>query len=88
MKKRFTEEQIISILKEAEAGLKPAKLCRKYGISDATSYTWKAKKVASPQAKREAVRILMAERAMGVTLGLRAGRDFAPAVPLRITPPS
>ncbi|VWC91005.1 transposase [Burkholderia lata] len=34
MKKRFTEEQIISILKEAEAGLKPAELCRKYGISD------------------------------------------------------
>ncbi|MCO8403973.1 transposase [Burkholderia cenocepacia] len=34
MKKRFTEEQIIGILKEAEAGLKPAELCRKYGISE------------------------------------------------------
>ncbi len=36
MKKRFTEEQIIGILKEAETGLKPAELCRKYGISEAT----------------------------------------------------
>ncbi|WP_413212602.1 MULTISPECIES: IS3 family transposase [Burkholderiaceae] len=109
MKKRFSEEQIIGILKEAEAGLKPAELCRKHGISEATYYNWKAKfggmtvsdaqrlkeleqengklkrllaesmldnsalkdllfaKVASPQAKREAVRILMTERAMGIT---------------------
>jgi putative transposase len=43
MKKRFTEEQIIGILKEAEAGLKVAELCRKHGISDATYYNWKAK---------------------------------------------
>ena len=43
MKKRFTEEQIIGILKEAEAGAKVAELCRKYGISDATYYNWKAK---------------------------------------------
>ncbi len=43
MKKRFTEEQIIGILKEAEAGLKVGELCRKYGISDATYYNWKSK---------------------------------------------
>jgi putative transposase len=43
MKKRFTEEQIIGILKEGEAGMKPAELCRKYGISEATWYNWKAK---------------------------------------------
>jgi len=43
MKKRFTEEQIIGVLKEAEAGAKPAELCRKHGISDATYYNWKAK---------------------------------------------
>ncbi|WP_394358011.1 IS3 family transposase [Methylococcus mesophilus] len=43
MKKRFTEEQIIGILKEAEAGLKVAELCRKHGLSEATYYNWKAK---------------------------------------------
>ncbi|MEY3543413.1 MAG: hypothetical protein RIQ29_821 [Pseudomonadota bacterium] len=43
MKKRFTEEQIIGILKEAEAGLKVGELCRKHGISDATYYNWKSK---------------------------------------------
>ena len=43
MKKRFTDEQIIGILKEAEAGMKVSELCRKHGISDATYYNWKAK---------------------------------------------
>jgi putative transposase len=43
MKNRFTEEQIIGVLKEAETGMKVAEICRKYGISDATYYNWKAK---------------------------------------------
>jgi putative transposase len=43
MKKRFSEEQMIGILKEAEAGLKPVELRRKHGISEATYYNWKAK---------------------------------------------
>jgi putative transposase len=42
-KKRYTEEQIISILKEAEAGAKAEQLVRKYGISEQTLYRWKAK---------------------------------------------
>jgi len=42
-KSRFTESQIVSILKEADAGLKVAEICRKHGISDATYYNWKAK---------------------------------------------
>jgi putative transposase len=40
---RFTEEQVIAILREHEAGLKTAELCRKHGISEATFYNWKAK---------------------------------------------
>ena len=40
---RYTEEQIVGILKEAEAGISVAELCRKYGMSDATYYNWKAK---------------------------------------------
>ena len=43
MKKRFTGEQIIPILKEAEASLPVKELCRKYTISDATLYTWRKK---------------------------------------------
>jgi putative transposase len=41
--KRFTEEQIIAVLKEAEAGAKTRELIRKYGISEQTFYNWKAK---------------------------------------------
>ncbi|MDW9912834.1 transposase, partial [Sinorhizobium meliloti] len=40
---KFTEEQIISILREQEAGAKTAELCRKHGMSEATFYAWKAK---------------------------------------------
>lgn len=40
---RFSEEQIIGILKEHQAGMSPAELCREHGISDATFYTWRKK---------------------------------------------
>ena len=42
-KKRFTEEQIIAVLKEHDAGMKMGDLARKHGISEATIYNWKAK---------------------------------------------
>jgi putative transposase len=40
---RFTEEQIIGILKEHEAGVAVSELCRKHGVSDASIYKWKAR---------------------------------------------
>lgn len=42
-KSRFTETQIVSILKEADAGMKVEELCRKHGISSASFYNWKKK---------------------------------------------
>jgi putative transposase len=43
VKRRFTEEQIIGFLKQAEAGVAVKELCRKHGFSDASFYTWRAK---------------------------------------------
>lgn len=42
-KSRYSEEQIIGILKEVEGGMSIVEVCRKYGISDGTYYNWKAK---------------------------------------------
>ena len=42
-RKRYTEEQIIAVLKEAQAGVSTADLCRKHGMSDVTFYKWKSK---------------------------------------------
>lgn len=42
-KARFSEEQIVAVLKEAEAGFSVRELCRKHGISDATFYHWRNK---------------------------------------------
>jgi len=43
MKKRYTEEQIIGFLREADAGLPVKELCRKHGFSEPSYYAWKAK---------------------------------------------
>ena len=43
MKKRYTEEQIIGFLREAESGIGVKELCRKHGFSDGSFYTWRSK---------------------------------------------
>jgi len=43
MKKRYTEEQIVNILKEGQAGMKTEDLCRKYNVSTNTFYNWRQK---------------------------------------------
>lgn len=62
-KKRFSEEQIIAVLKEAEAGAKVLDLCRKHGISDATFYNWKAKYAGMTVAELRRLKELEAQNA-------------------------
>lgn len=54
MKKRFSEEQIISFLRETEAGVAVKDLCRRYGFSEASYYLWRSKfgGMSVPEAKR------------------------------------
>jgi putative transposase len=60
---RFTDEQIIGILKEQEAGAKTADVCRKYGVSGATFYKWKAKFGGMEVAEAKKLRTLEDENA-------------------------
>jgi len=63
MKKRFTEEQIIGVLREAEAGAKVAELLRKHGISEVTFYNWRAKYGGMTVSDARRLRDLEAENA-------------------------
>ena len=60
---RFTEEQIVAILKEQEAGAKTADLCRKHEISSATFYSWKAKYGGLSVSEAKRLRALEGENA-------------------------
>jgi putative transposase len=84
---RFTEEQIIGVLKEHQAGMSAADLCRKHGISDATFYTWRskyggmevsdAKKLKALEAENAKLKKLLAESVMDVsTLKEMLGKNF------------
>jgi putative transposase len=61
--KRFTEEQIIAVLLEAEAGAKTKELCRKYGISEPTFYNWKTKYAGMTVSDARRLKELEAENA-------------------------
>jgi putative transposase len=84
---RFTEEQIIGVLKEHQAGLSAAELCRKHGISDATFYNWRskfggmevseAKRLKQLEDENAKLKKLLAESVMDVsTLREMLGKNF------------
>lgn len=62
-KSRFSEEKIISILKEGDAGVKVADLCRKHGMSDASYYKWKARYVGMDVSQLRRLKDLEAQNA-------------------------
>jgi putative transposase len=63
MKKRFSEEQIIGILKRQESGMKTADVCREHNISSNTFYTWKSKFGGMNVSEAQRLRQLEAENA-------------------------
>ena len=63
MKKRFTEQQIITILKEADTGVPVKELCRKYEVSIASYYKWKAKFGGMEVSEAQRLKALEAENA-------------------------
>jgi len=84
---KFTEEQIIGILKEHQAGMSAKALCRKYGVSDATFYKWRsqlggmevsdAKKLKGLEDENRRLKKLLAESMLDVsTLREMLGKNF------------
>lgn len=63
MKKRYSEEQIIGFLKEADAGLPVKELCRRHGFSDASYYLWRSKFGGMEVADAKRLKALEAENA-------------------------
>src|SRR6266550_4116540 len=74
---RFTEEQIIGILREQDAGAKTADVCRKHGISSATFYKWKARYGGLDVSEARRLRALEEENARRVQRSKSTGARFA-----------
>ena len=86
-KSRFAEDQIIAVLKEHQAGMPAADLCRKHGISDATSYGWRsryggmeasdARRLKTLEEENRRLKKLLAESMLDVaTLREALGKNF------------
>lgn len=86
-KSRFSEQQIIAILKEQEAGLSTAEVCRRHGISQPTFYSWKskyggmevseAKRLKALEEENRKLKKLLAEQVMdNATLKEMLGKNF------------
>jgi putative transposase len=63
MKKRYSDEQIIGFLKEAESGVSVKELCRRHGFSDASFYTWRSKFGGMDVSEAKRLKALEAENA-------------------------
>jgi len=86
-KSRFSEQQIIAILKEQEAGLSTAAVCRRHGVSQPTFYSWKskyggmevseAKRLKALEEENRKLKKLLAEQVMdNATLKEMLGKNF------------
>ena len=83
---RFTEEQIIGMLKEQEAGAKTADVCRKHGISAATFYKFKAKFGGMEVSDARRLKALQDENARLKKLLVSMPAQYSPEVPFEFSP--
>ena len=93
MKKRFSEEQIIGFLREAEAGMPVKDLCRKHGFSEASYYLWRskfggmsvseAKRLKDLESENSRLKKLLAEQLLEMRSSRKVNQIIAPSHPIR-----